>query len=245
MTSRPVIGVTMSFASDPGQRPREYLNAAYTDAVLAAGGLPQPLPVPEKFDPELADELLARLDGLLFTGGPDLDPRHYGQTRHPQTEVMDARRDGFELELFKRAEKRGVPILAVCLGCQIANVARGGCLIQHLEDTPRPTPIRHRTEDGSDAFHPVQIEPRSRLSQIVGRSQMEVNSRHHQALDASQFGGGLRPVAFAPDGTVEAAEDAGANFLLAVQWHPEDLTDRPEHLALFRALVQEATQKRR
>lgn len=235
---KPVIGITSSFetSGDPPSS-RSYLNAAYTDAIFAAGGLPQPLPVPPRISSDLLDELLGRCDALLFTGGPDLDPRHYGQPPHPRTQVLDPRRDCFELEAFRRADQRGLPILAICLGCQVASVARGGCLVQHVDDLPRTPPVVHHRPDGSSAFHDVRIERDSRLAQIVGRTQIEVNSRHHQLVDRSQIGGNLRPVAFAPDGVVEAAEDVTGRFLLAVQWHPEDLIDRPEQLRLFEALV--------
>jgi gamma-glutamyl-gamma-aminobutyrate hydrolase PuuD len=235
---KPVIGITSSFeTSGKPPRSRSYLNAAYTDAIFAAGGVPQPLPVPPHPDTALLDELLARCDALLFTGGPDLDPRHYGQPRHPRTQVLDPRRDNFELEAFRCADQRGLPILAICLGCQVASVARGGCLVQHVDDLPRTPAVVHHHPDGSSAFHDVRIEPDSHLARIVGRTQFEVNSRHHQFVDRAHVGGHLRPVAFAPDGVVEAAEEVGDRFLVAVQWHPEDLIDRPEHLRLFEALV--------
>lgn len=237
---RPLIGVTSSFEIGENQRARAYLNAAYTDAVFAAGGLPQPLPLPPKNDPALFDELLARCDGLLFTGGPDLNPKHYGQTPHPKTGVLHERRDNFEIEFFRRADAAGLPILAVCLGCQVANVARGGCLVQHVDDLPRQTNTIHHKPDNTAAYHDVSVEPDSRLAKIVGATRFEVNSRHHQIVDRAQVGGNLRPVAFAPDGVVEAAEDRDGRFLFAVQWHPEDLIDRPEHLRLFQALVDAA-----
>lgn len=235
---KPVIGVTSSFeTTGEPPRSRSYLNSAYADAVFAAGGLPQPLPVPARVTQSVLDELLGRCDALLFTGGPDLDPRHYGQPRHPRTQVLDPRRDNFELAAFRRADQRGLPILAICLGCQVASVARGGCLVQHVDDLARTSPVAHHHPDGSSAFHDVAIEPDSRLARIIGRTHIEVNSRHHQLVDRSQVGGNLRPVAFAPDGVVEAAEDVTGRFLIAVQWHPEDLIDRPEHLCLFEALV--------
>lgn len=241
---RPVIGITSSFSTDGNPpRARITLNAAYSDAVLAAGGLAQPLPVPPQPDPALIQELLERCDGLLFTGGPDLSPQHYGQTRHPKTQVLEERRDRFDIELFRQADLRRIPILAVCLGCQIANVARGGCLIQHIDDVARPAPVTHYRPDHTAAYHPVRIEPDSQLACIVGRTEMEVNSRHHQTVDPDQLGDRLRPTAFAPDGVLEAAEDREHPFLIAVQWHPEDMIDRPEHLRLFEALVAAARRK--
>lgn len=235
---RPTIGITSSFAREP-ERPRKraYLNASYTDAIFAAGGVPMQLPVPPQTDPETVGEILARIDGLVFSGGPDVNPARYGQNAHPANSTMEARRDAFEFALFSAAEQAAIPMLAVCLGCQIANVVRGGCLIQHLPEAESRTPTIHHRADGESAFHPIRIEPDSQLARIVGKTAIEVNSRHHQAVDPAHVGGRLRPVAYAPDGTVEAAEDLDGRFLIAVQWHPEDLIDRDEHLAIFRALV--------
>lgn len=239
---RPLIGVTTSFGTMPDNpsRLRSYLNAAYTDAVLAAGGLPMPLPVPPAFDDALLSDLIRRIDGLLFTGGPDLNPRHYGQTRHERTEVLHERRDAFDIALFAAADRSRIPVLSICLGCQIASVARGGCLVQHVDDLKRPSPVEHYKPDHSPAWHEVTVDPESRLAKIVGALRFEVNSRHHQIVDRRQVGGRLKPVAFAPDGIVEAVEDMKDRFMLAVQWHPEDLIDRAEHLRLFEALVREA-----
>lgn len=237
---RPAIGITTSVsAGERGSRLRCYVNAAYVDAVVAAGGYPLPLTPPPSVDPAYVAEALDRIDGLLFTGGPDLDPAHYGQSRHPQTEVMHERRDRFDLALFRAADAARIPILTICLGCQIASVARGGCLVQHVDDLPRSSAVLHHAGDAG-TFHTVEILPDSRLAQVVGATRMEVNSRHHQVVSAAQVGAALRAVAFAPDGVVEAAEDCDGRFLLAVQWHPEDLVDRPEHLRLFQSLVAES-----
>ncbi len=244
---RPLIGITMGFeeTAPPNVRTRCFLNSAYTDAIFAAGGMPYPLPLPPTPDRALLAEMLSRVDGVLFTGGPDLDPKHYGQARHERTQTLHARRDGFEVEFFLAADASTLPVLSICLGCQLANVGRGGCLVQHVDDLPRSSPIAHHSPDHSSTFHSVRVLPESRLARIVGSLEFEVNSRHHQVIDASQVGGGLRPVAFAPDGIVEAAEDPGDRFLVAVQWHPEDMIDRPVHLRLFQALVAEAARRRK
>jgi putative glutamine amidotransferase len=240
---RPIIGVTCSVDADGDHspKPRAYLNLAYTDSIFAAGGLAQPIPIPERMDAKLIAELLDSYDGLLFTGGDDVNPRHYGQTPHARTGVMHERRDAFEVEFFRAADAADKPILSICLGCQIASVARGGCLIQHVDDLPRKSGIEHHKPNHGTAYHDVEIVPDSMLAKIVGRSRMEVNSRHHQVVDREQVGGSLKPVAFAPDGVVEAAEDPTKRFFLAVQWHPEDMIDRPEHLKLFEALVKAST----
>lgn len=239
---RPLIGVTCSFDAGDGAAPRARccLHAAYSDAIYAAGGTPFPLAPPSDADETLIDDLLARVDGLLFTGGPDLDPRHYGQARHAKTEVLHPRRDAFDIALFRSADRRDTPTLSICLGCQIAAVARGGCLVQHVDDLPRSTPVRHYSGDSSSLYHNVEVEADSLLARITGRTSFEVNSRHHQLVERENVGARLRPVAFAPDGVVEAAEDPQRSLLLAVQWHPEDLIDRPEHLSLFKALVEAA-----
>lgn len=241
---RPLIGVTCSFEQTDGASPRlrAFVNAAYTDAVFAAGGIPFPIPTPAGFDAALLDEVLARCDGLLLTGGPDLHPRHYGQPLHPKTEVLHERRDRFDIALFRRADELSRPLLAICLGCQIASVGRGGCLVQHVDDLPRERPVRHYSDDHASVYHDVELVAGSRIAEIVGRTRLEVNSRHHQVVDAHRLGERLKPVGFAPDGTVEAAESTDGRFLIAVQWHPEDLTDRAEHRRLFEALVREASQ---
>lgn len=236
---RPNIGVTCSVDArgDSSSKPRAYLNVAYTDAIFAAGGMPRPIPLPEKPDAKLISELLDSYDGLLFTGGDDVNPRQYGQAVHPKTGVMHERRDRFEVEFFRAADAADKPILSICLGCQIASVARGGCLIQHVDDVPRKGAIEHHKPKQGTAFHDIEIAADSLLAKIVGRTRMEVNSRHHQVVDREQVGGRLKPVAFAPDGVIEAVEDPSKRFFLAVQWHPEDMIDRPEQLKLFQALV--------
>lgn len=238
---RPLIGITCSFeVGGAPLRARNYLAADYADAVYAAGGLPVPIPPPPEPSAELLDAWLDCCDAVVFSGGPDLDPRHYSQPRHERTEVMHQRRDAFDLPLFRRLDERRRPVLAICLGCQIANVSAGGKLVQHVDDLPASTRVQHHMPDHSSAFHDVRLEPDSRLAQITGATRFEVNSRHHQVVDVGHVAARFRPVAFAPDGTIEALEDRSGRFIIAVQWHPENLIDRPEHLRLFQALVEEA-----
>jgi putative glutamine amidotransferase len=244
---RPTIGVTCSFEPSDAAVPRlrSYLNAAYTDAIYLAGGIPFPITPPPEHDPACIDELLARCDGVLFSGGADVSPQRYGQSPHPRTAAMHERRDRVEFELFQVVQRSALPVLSICLGCQVANVACGGGLVQHVDDLARPHAVEHYKPDHSPAYHDVRVVADSLLERIVGKTQFEVNSRHHQVLDPSALGAGLRAVAFAPDGVVEAAEMPGPRFMLAVQWHPEDLIDRPEHMSLFRALVAQAAQRPR
>ena len=242
----PVIGITCEFDDDrtlDPPRPQVALMAAYSDAIYAAGGLPRPLPPPAHYDQALLTALLDDVDGLLFTGGPDLDPGRYGQPRHPQTRTMHARREAFELDLFRRADETRLPVLAICLGFQLVHVARGGRLLQHVDDLALAPVITHHLTKGRSAFHAVVIEPESRLAHVVGGTKIEVNSRHHQATDPEHCGRGLRTVARSPDGLIEASEDMDGRFFLAVQWHPENLIDRPEHLQLFEALIGAAGQR--
>lgn len=236
----PIIGVTSNYGRAPGYDPprdQSYLLADYSEAVLAGGGLPYHLPVPREYDLSLLDALLAGVGGLVFSGGLDLHPRHYGEDPHPADRLLHAARDRFEIDLFRRADQLRIPILALCLGFQVAHVARGGRLIQHLDDLSRTPNLTHHLPGDANAFHQVRIEADSRLAQVMGVTETEVTSRHHQIVDAERPGRGLRPVAWSPDGLLEGSEDCDGRFLLAVQWHPEDLTDRREHLRLFEALV--------
>ena len=171
----PIIGVTSNFGldldSDP-PRERSYLLAAYTDAITAAGGIPHPLPVYRAYDDAALDELLGTIDGLMLTGGYDLHSRHFGEQLHPRTHPLHERRDAFEVALFRRADDTGLPIFALCLGFQIAHVARGGRLIQHVDDLELTPPITHYLPRDRNAFHPVRIEPGSELAKIVGATEL-------------------------------------------------------------------------
>lgn len=243
MSRKPLIGVTTSFETnhetDPPQD-RATLRAAYSDAVFAAGGIPFPLPTLAEPTDAGVDELLDRCDGLVLIGGDDLNPGHYGQSPHPRTKEMHPRRDAFEIVVARRADARRLPTFALCLGFQIMHVVRGGSLIQHVDDVAREPNLTHYRPRDANAYHSIRAAPESHLAKIVGNTEFESNSRHHQIVDPEQLGKGLTTVAWAPDGVIEASEDFDDRFLLAVQWHPEDLIDRPEHLRLFEALVDAA-----
>jgi putative glutamine amidotransferase len=232
---RPLIGVTtsemrrgeLSTLRRHGEppHPEMALGLTYLQAVERAGGLPVVLP---PVDVAGVPQLLDRLDGICLSGGPDLDPKAYGARRHHEVGPTEPALDAFELALAREADRRGTPLLGVCRGAQTLNVARGGTLHQHVE--------RHRqSEVPTVTTHAIGIALHSRVGRILGCSQLEVNSFHHQAVDA--LGGGLRIAARAQDGTVEAIEAPEHPFLLGVQWHAETLVDRPAHLALFAALV--------
>ncbi len=211
------------------------LNMPYIDAVLAAGGLPLPLA------PTLDADRLARqvdgLDGLIVTGGPDVPPALYGQKPHPRTVPVCDRKAGYDIAIFREADRRGLPILGICLGCQVINVARGGTLIQHLDDLALAPTICHADGRGYPR-HEVRIARGSMLSGILPNGHVLANSSHHQAID--RLGCGLEASAWAPDGVIEAVEDRNHPFLLALQWHPEAIADEPDHAALFGALIEAA-----
>lgn len=206
------------------------VTSAYLRAVESAGGLPVALPPA----PGAARQLVGRLDALILTGGADVDPARYGQARHPETRVADPARDRSELELAAAAGEAGVPVLAVCRGAQVLNVARGGTLHQHLPDLGGA--VEHAAAPGSYGWHRVRIEPGSAVGRALGgRSEAEVPTHHHQGVDRP--GAGLHASAWAADGTIEALEDPAAPFLVGVQWHPE----QGEDPSLFEALVRAAT----
>ena len=236
---RPVIGITMDY----GERPNQYmLTYGYASSIERAGGLPWPLPF--KTDLALIPEFVDRLDGILFSGGDDLDPSLYGDARHPNAEPIDPDRQRFELALIAEVERRKMPALGICLGCQLMNVHRGGSLIQFLPDQDRDEAVEHRRLAPGDSTrrHPVHLEPGTRLAEAIGKREISVNTRHKQAV--ARTGKGLRVIAKAPDGVVEAIEDPSHPFFMAVQWHPENISDEPEHLAPFKLLVEQARKAR-
>ncbi len=207
--------------------PAAFIPLAYVRAVERAGG--RPLLVPPAEDG--IDETLDVLDAIIFSGGGDLDPDTYGAEAHPETNEVSRERDSAELALLQAALGRDMPVLAVCRGSQVLNVARGGDLVQHLPEIVGHD--RHRHEQGLMADHEVRVESESRLGSILGDS-APVKSSHHQGF--GRVGEGLRESAWAEDGTIEAVEDPSHRFALGVLWHPEE----GEDFALFSALVEEA-----
>jgi putative glutamine amidotransferase len=201
-------------------RERVTLNTAYVRALESAGLVP--LAVPTMLAPDRAGAALAAVRGLVLTGGEDVAPDRYGAAPHPRLGHVDPVRDAAELALIAAARTRRLPILAICRGIQILNVALGGTLYQDL-DTERPGSVPHA---GDLSRHAVRVQEGSLLERTLGTRSATVNSRHHQAI--RDLAPGLKAVAWADDGVIEAAEplDAGAPWTVAVQWHPEDLTER-------------------
>jgi putative glutamine amidotransferase len=202
--------------------------AGYARGVAAAGGIPLVIPPLEG-----TSELVETLDGLLLTGGSDIDPSLYGQAPHPATVGVVPHRDRAEIELLRAALEAGLPVLGVCRGMQLLNVLRGGTLIQHLGDGPDGE--MHKGPPGTFTRHPVRIEPGTRLHEMLGDG-LDVHSCHHQAPD--RIGEGLAVTAHAPDGVVEGIELEQADFCVAVLWHPEE--DVEGGGPLFRGLVAKA-----
>ncbi len=232
----PLIGIT-SYERDKDKR--FSLPAAYVDAVRRAGGIPVLIPPGE---PHLPD-LLARLDGLVLSGGGDIAPSAYGGTSHETIDRVDAERDKTELSLTRLVIERGIPTLCICRGIQVLNVALGGTLIEHLpdvvgEEIVHRAPLDPETKKplGDHARHPIIFEPGTILSGIVGSAETSPISWHHQAI--RRLAPGLQVVAQAADGTIEAVEMSGHPWLIGVQWHPEmTAADDPRQQGIFDVFV--------
>jgi anthranilate synthase component 2/putative glutamine amidotransferase len=227
----PVIGVTTY--AEPARwsvwdRPAAVLPLSYVDGIARCGGVPVLLP------PLAAGavEAVSRLDALVLAGGADVDPDRYGETPHPTT-VTRPDRDAWELAVLAAALDRDLPVLAICRGMQLLNVAAGGTLHQHLPDTGGAA--SHQPSPGTFGATPVRVRPTGRLAGIIGRS-TTVACHHHQSV--RRLGDGLQPAAWADDETVEAIEASDHGFVVGVQWHPEEnQTADP----LFTALIAAAT----
>ncbi|WP_077098421.1 gamma-glutamyl-gamma-aminobutyrate hydrolase family protein [Mycobacterium terramassiliense] len=232
--ARPVIGLTSyleQVKTGIWDIAAGYLPSDYFEGVVMAGGIATLLP-PQPADAETAGVLLDRLDGLVITGGYDIDPARYGQDPHPATDRPRTDRDDLELTLLRGALDRGLPVLGICRGAQILNVAFGGTLHQHLPDVLGHN--GHRAGNGVFTRLPVRTVAGTRLAALLGES-IDAPCYHHQAIDT--VGDPLVVSAMDADGVVEAVELPGEPFVLAVQWHPEKSLD---DLRLFKAVVQAA-----
>jgi putative glutamine amidotransferase len=230
----PRIGITATPTATDG-RVAESLNRAYVDAVHLAGGVPIVIPT---LEPGAASTILELLDGLVLSGGGDVDPACYGQISVPEVDGVDARRDEWELALARLATERGTPLLGICRGAQVLNVACRGTLVQ---DLPSITDQIHRASDRcGDVVHSIDIDPASSLAEALGTVAIGANTLHHQAV--ADVGAGLRACAWAQDGTIEAIESTDARSILGVQWHPELLTGHAAHRRLFGWLVAAAAE---
>jgi putative glutamine amidotransferase len=212
------------------------LGLIYPEAIEAAGGIPVVLP---PLRPEAIGPMLDRVDAVCLSGGPDIQPAAYGAEPHPALGPTEPKVDAFELALIRAADQRGLPVLAICRGMQMLNVARGGTLHQHLPDVAGDAIAHRQQRHASVPTHRIKVAHRCLVRRLLGDAGREVNSFHHQAIDA--LGRDLVATAWAPDGTIEAVEQPGGRFVLGVQWHAEGL---PAHLPLFAALVDAAAGQR-
>ena len=227
-----LIGLTPALDREAG---RVFVNGDYLNAVQRAGALPAVLPMTE--ERAVLDAVLNRVDGLIFTGGGDLEPACYGEARLPECGESDPVRDRMEWYLMARALEKDVPILAICRGLQVLNCLLGGTLYQDLPSQLPGQVIHPQYDLPRDAVHTLQVAEGGLLSRITGQTELGVNSRHHQGI--KKLAAGLRPCAAAADGLIEAAELPGKRFVLGVQWHPESISEKhPEQQALFNAFTE-------
>lgn len=242
MSDAPIVGITTYGPEDEGLRLTSFtLPAVYVDAVERAGGAAVLLPA-TALQGATAAALLARLDALVLSGGGDLDPASYGGPRHPTVYMVTPERDAFELALARAAlERPELPVLGICRGMQVMNVALGGDLDPHLPDVVGDR-VAHRLPPREPTRHEVRVEAGSPLEAIYGRAEFPVCSWHHQGVRA--LGRGLRPIARALDGVIEGVAYDAHPFALGVQWHPEmQVADEPLQRRLFAALVERAAKR--
>jgi putative glutamine amidotransferase len=231
----PVIGIPAALG-----RPTEtgyvhqQVGSPYVRALERCGALPLMLPVTE--NAETIRALVDQVDGILFQGGGDLAPSFYGQEKHKTVTYVDETTDKFELEMCRRGLEVDKPILAICRGIQVLNVALGGTLVQDLPTEELVTVTHRQSAPRSELTHLVHVEPGSRLAELLGSTELAVNSFHHQAIDHP--GEGLRVVARSQDDVIEAVEDPSHSFVVGVQFHPEETAESaPETCRLFEGLV--------
>jgi putative glutamine amidotransferase len=232
---KPLIGLTTTRMPTPSGRPAFGINEPYVKSVVNASGLP--LLIPLDISDDDLDLLLPRLDGVLFTGGYDIDPQQYGAQPHPKVKGVDADRDRVEIHLVHTMIQSGKPFFGICRGCQIINIALGGTLYEDLPDQ-LPGEVHHDNHDHPRNFlaHSVDIQSGSILAQILASNHIQVNSLHHQGV--RNLAPVLQATAIALDGLIEAFELPGHSFGLAVQWHPEELPEHEDMRILFQAFIQ-------
>lgn len=241
MLHAPLIGITIGRTQNANSPlPTATVSEAYLRAVQAAGGIP--LLIPASTPAERLNDLFARLDGFLFTGGGDIDPQRFAGLPHPEIYDIDAGRDTVELELVRLAAAHNRPFLGICRGIQVINVALGGSLYTDLA-AQMPGALKHDYYPNiprDHLAHAVRLQAGSQLSRTLGAEQVEVNSLHHQGVQ--RLASDLTACAFAPDGLIEGVELSGHRFGIGVQWHPEWLQHLPTMRALFSELIQAAAQ---
>jgi len=237
--NKPLIGLTTTQNENNFGNLQFSLGIDYSNAVLRAGGLPVLLPF--GFLSEQIEALVSHIDGIIFTGGGDILPQRYQGSSHPLVTFVDEDRDCFEFSLFNAIISKGLPFFGICRGFQVINVALGGNLYEDILDQS-PLALRHQYhQDFARDYlaHSVQVKPNSQLAEILGDTEVQVNSFHHQGV--KQLASNLEPTAYAPDGIIEGFEMNDYPFGMAVQWHPENLGAYPRMRALFEAFVKAAS----
>jgi putative glutamine amidotransferase len=237
--ANPLIGITTYNDKNKGGYPTAAVMHKYIDAITQAGGTP--VLIPSGLDEENRKVLIQRLDGILFTGGGDIALEYFQGKPHPSVGNIDKKRDELELAMVKSAVQADKPFLGICRGFQVINVALGGNLYTDIIDQ-KAGALKHDHDSNTEReylAHPVKVEAGTRLAQITGMMDLMVNSLHHQG--AMDIPADLKAAAYAPDGLVEALELPEHAFGLAVQWHPEWLTNQEPTRRLFRAFVEAAS----
>jgi len=231
-----VVAVSSTADEKPGTPHRVRLNSTYIIALESAGLIP--LIVPPLASTTAAREILQKVDGLVLTGGEDVDPTLYGQERHSEGGVPNRPRDATEIALILAAREMAMPLLAICRGPQVLNVALGGTLIQDIGSQVAGAGEHNARDDRAARVHEVELEPGSRIAEAMGAVRLRVNSLHHQSVE--RIAPGLRITGRAPDGVIEGIESECPEWwAIGVQWHPEEMNDSPEpwDRGLFRAFA--------
>lgn len=239
LSNKPKIGITLSQSKEVGNRrwPMrmgfDYLKRDYHKTVIDSGGIPVLFPVTS--NRKLIKYFIDSIDGLMLTGGNDMDPVFFGQKPHHKAKIEPRDRDMFDLISCELALKAEIPVLGICRGHQVMNVVHGGAIYQHLSSIPGKTLQHNDPGEAGKSFHNVKLDKSSKLYKIIGKGKIEVNSSHHQAV--SVVGSGLKINAIASDSVIEGLEYPGSKFILSVQWHPESIFKREHSRKLFKAFI--------
>lgn len=234
---KPLIGITTNQSTNLHGHPTVSVMQSYIYAIMQAGGAP--VLIPSMIHEDGWDALYAHLDGILFTGGGDIAIERFSGDAHPRVDDVDLERDSVEIQMLNAAAEDGKPFLGICRGAQIMNVALGGTLYTHIQDQ-LPNSLDHAYPGNRRTVlvHEVKLEEGTRIAEVMGEPILQVNSLHHQGL--KDIAPSLKVTGYAPDGLVEAVELPDHPFGLAVQWHPEWLTDQEPTRNLFRKFVEAA-----
>ncbi|GAB1472518.1 gamma-glutamyl-gamma-aminobutyrate hydrolase family protein [Chloroflexota bacterium] len=235
--AKPLIGITTYNDKSKYGRDISAVQHSYIQAVAQSGGIP--VLIPAILDEADYLDLYSRLQGIVFSGGGDISMKYFPGEEHDKIDGVDEYRDATEFSLLKRSVSDGKPLLAICRGVQVMNVALGGTLYTHIPDQFNTT-LEHSQDEFTTIAHPVNIDETSRMAEIFGETLLQVNSLHHQGL--KNIASSLKVVGHAPDGMIEAVELPDHPYAMGVQWHPEWLTDQPAMRRLFTSFV-DATRK--